>query len=86
VELCGSQEKFRPHANILKRLVRKWGPEEAEYILRGAIQLGYESLLGLATNEGSGQRKALEAYLKSGKRTKGMPESIKSIFRRLGEG
>jgi hypothetical protein len=83
VELCGSQENFRPQARILKRLAQQYGPERVEHMLRGAIALRWDSLVSLGSADGLGRRMAEKAYWTE--QNKGpMPESLKSIFRRLG--
>ena len=85
VQLTGSQEKFRKEANVLKRLVRKYGPRDVEYALRGALHLKWTSLLSIGGVESVGWRWALEAGLQSEKRKDWRPpESLRSILAKLG--
>lgn len=83
VQLCGSQKAFKGEAAILKRLVERYGPDEVEKMLRGAIKLGWDSLRALGSAEGTGRRMAIQAFWKEGKR-EAPAESARDIFRRWG--
>lgn len=81
VKLCGSQAAFRKEAVILKRLVQRFGAEEVERMLRGALHLGWNSLRGLYGPEGLGRRWALEAFWQREKRKDWEPpEALRAIF------
>lgn len=84
VQLCGGQAQFKREANILRRLTKQYGPGEVEKMLRGAMKLGWKSLISLGSKEGSGRRMAIEAYWKATKREKA-PELLRDIFRRLAQ-
>jgi hypothetical protein len=84
LQLVGSQEKFRRESNCLKRLVKQYGAKEVSYMLRGAILLKWNSLLSLGSAEGSGRRKAREAFWNSQKKAPAkLPESVRTILKRM---
>ena len=86
VQLCGGQEQFRREAAILKRLVKKFGPQDVEYMLKGALHLKWNTLRSLGSAEGLGRRWALEAYYQSEKKRDWRPPySLRSIFAKLGQ-
>lgn len=68
VQLCGSQERFRKEANILRRLVQRFGATEVERMILGAQQLQWDSLRSLGSKDGLGRRWALEAHWQRMKR------------------
>jgi len=83
VQLVGSQQKFRTEANILKRLVKQYGPEETERFLRGALLLGWRSLTSLGSADGLGRRMAVSRYWQTENTRKApLPESLGSILRK----
>lgn len=84
VELVGSQDAFRRESAILKRLVRQYGGEDVERMIRGAKLLGWNSLKSLGSAEGLGRRMAIQQFWKAGKR-EAPAESVRDIFRRMGE-
>jgi hypothetical protein len=69
VVICGSQSAFRREARLLQRLNKKWGPEETATMLKGAKQLGWTSLKGLAGIDGVGRRMAVTACYDAEKRS-----------------
>lgn len=83
VQLVGSQEKFRKEANVLKRITKQYGPAEVEMMLRGAMWLGWNSLLGLGSVDGDGRRKAREAYWAAENRKMGKRAPVN--LQRLGD-
>jgi len=83
VQLVGSQESFKKQSNILKRLFTRYGPEETERFLRGALLLRWSSLTGLGSADGLGRRMALAAWWQSqNSRKANLPESLGSILRK----
>lgn len=87
VELCGSQVAFKREAAILKRLVKKFGAQEVEHMLRGAKYLGWNTLRSLGSAEGLGRRWAVEAYWQREKRRDWKPpEALREIFAKWGQG
>lgn len=84
VQLCGSQEKFRRESAILKRLVRQYGAEDVERMIRGAQKLGWNSLLSLGSAEGLGRRMAIQQFWKAGDKAP-VANSIRDIFRGWGK-
>jgi hypothetical protein len=90
VELCGGQDVFRRQCTILKRLVKQYGAKEVESMLRGALILKKTepdwNLVSLGSAEGSGRRKAREAYFATFKKGPAkLPEDLKAIMRRMFE-
>lgn len=82
VALCG-KATFRKESNILKRLVRQFGPDEVERMLLGAEWLGWSSLRSLGSKAGLGRRWAIEAYWRAeNNRKTPLPESLGSILRK----
>jgi len=82
VKLCGGQEQFRKQANILRRLVKMYGPHDVEVMVKGAAQLGWKDLRGLYSKEGIGRRWAASAFWNSQKRAPGrLPESVRTVLK-----
>lgn len=84
VELCGSQEKFRRESAVLKRLVKQYGSEDVERMLRGAKKLGWTSLLSLGSAEGLGRRMAIQQFWKAAEKEP-VAESVRDIFKGWGK-
>lgn len=80
--MLGSQDQFKREANILRRLAKQYGPVRTEYMLRGAIAMHWTSLVSLGSKDGLGRRIAEKKYWDSQK-TAPLPESAKSIIRRM---
>ena len=83
VQLCGSQDAFRKESAILKRLVRQYGAEDVERMIRGAQALGWKSLRSLGSAEGLGRRMAIQQFWKAGEKEP-VAESLRSIFKGWG--
>jgi hypothetical protein len=84
VKICGGQAAFRLEANILKRLVLRYGMYEVETMLLGAQELGWRSLKGLGSRDGLGRRWARNAFWNGQKRGKPL-ESLGAVLRRAME-
>jgi len=81
VQLCGSQEAFRKEAQILKRLVKRFGYRDVEYMVSGAQILGWHSLRGLGSQSGLGRHWAIAAYWNRQKGTPWTkPERLKKVL------
>ena len=82
IKLVGSQEAFRKEAAILKRLVKKFGPQETERCLIGAQLMGWTSLRSLGSADGLGRRMASAAYWRhQEKHPAKLPDQLKTILR-----
>ena len=84
VQVCGSQPAFRKESNILKRLVKQFGPEETERFLRGALLLRWSSLTSLGSADGLGRRWALATFWQSENHQKPQLESLAAVLKRKG--
>lgn len=56
------REALPQNGSIVKALVRKYGLDDVEVMVRGAKQLGWTGLLGLNAAEGIGRRWAQAAW------------------------
>lgn len=84
MSLCGGQSEFKKEATILKRLVKKFGSQEVEYMLKGAHALGWTSLRGLSGPEGIGRQWALQKYWASvNRKAQPLPDSVKDVLRKM---
>lgn len=82
VKLCGSQQAFRSEARILKRLVTKYGERDVEIMLRGAQELHWQSLKGLASSDGIGRRWASMKYWSvANAKKQRLPENVRMVLR-----
>lgn len=71
---------------MLKRLTKKYGPDETERALRGAKLLGMRSLLQIGDAEGRGWRWAVETYWRNenNRRKHGKaPQVLRDILREM---
>jgi hypothetical protein len=86
VQFLGSQEAFKKEANILKRLVGRFGPLEVERMIQGAKMLGFKSLVGLNSADGLGRRLALAKFWESENKrpTRGSLESLAATLKSRG--
>lgn len=86
VQFLGSQEAFKKEANILKRLVTRYGTEEVERMMAGAKLLGWRSLLGLNSADGLGRRMALAKFWESENKrpARGSLESLAATLKSRG--
>jgi hypothetical protein len=78
------RENLPRNGSITKRLVKKFGVQEAEYMIRGAALLGWKDLRGLYSKEGIGRRWALTAWWHRQKRAPADLERLGAAFKRLG--
>ena len=78
VQLVGSQVVFRKESNILKRLVQRFGPEETERMIQGAMLLHWHSLTSLGSADGLGRRMALAKFWQT-QNTKPARQSLESL-------
>lgn len=79
VAICGGQQAFRMQANILKRLVLRYGGPDVEVMLKGAQQLGWKDLRSLGSKEGLGRRWAQEAYWQAHNQNKHAGKQLEGV-------
>ena len=78
--------RSKKEANILKRLVTRYGTEEVERMMAGAKLLGWRSLLGLNSADGLGRRMALAKFWESENKrpARGSLESLAATLKSRG--
>ena len=70
------------NCSIVKVLVKRWGLEETEAMVKGAQLLGWDSLIALNAREGVGRRLARSAYWARENSRKHVPQSLGQILKR----
>lgn len=83
VALVGGQAQFRIEARILKRLVLGYGAHDVECMIRGAQQLGWNTLRSLGSKDGLGRRWALEAYWQAQNQNRSAGKQLESVAQTL---
>lgn len=81
VQLCGGQSGFQPQARILARLVKQFGAQDVERMIRGAMALGWRDLKSIGSKDGLGRRWSLERYWQDQKKTP--VETLESVAQTL---
>ena len=72
------------NGSILKALVRRWGIQETNYMVRGANLLHWPSLYALNAEEGIGRRWAVAAFWDSQKKGGPSLEAVGQMLRKAG--
>jgi hypothetical protein len=72
----------RRNGSVCKQLVKRWGLEETEVLVRGAHLLGWRDLISLNAHEGIGRRWAHAAWFAQQNKQAGpLPDRVKQILR-----